>query len=136
MFSTNIFFPTARLGKQNTIKTVVAGEINMLGHKNLVFNEYFPLSKILFECAVSKNRGGSHIIQNTFFGGALILVELLKGVRLHASPSYSTPFPRRGRVGQGGMKPKTPSKPKGDTENCSIDLKTSNWMLSFSLLSC
>ena len=87
MFSTNIFFPTARLGKQNTIKTVVAGEINMLGHKNLVFNEYFPLSKILFECAVSKNRGGSHVIQNTFFGGALILVELLKGVRLHASPS-------------------------------------------------
>ena len=33
------------------------GEINMLGHKNVVFNEYFPLSKLLFECAVSKNRG-------------------------------------------------------------------------------
>ena len=80
----------------------------MLGHKNLVFNEYFPLSKILFECAVSKNRGGSHVIQNTFFGGALILVELWRGVRLHASPSYSTPFPRGGREGEGGDEAENP----------------------------
>ena len=97
----------------------------MLGHKNVVFNEYFPLSKLLFECAVSKNRGVA-MLYEILFCGALILVELLKGVRLHASPSYSIPFLMRRREGK-GVKVENPFQ--ANTLKFPTHVKSKNWIL-------